>query len=149
MPSEISKIIIALFIVILPELANSQVQLNIVPAKQATIGSSTVIDAYIIANSKVKGPARLKIFIPEGWKAENYPGANVEIKQEANELKLTWFEFPEKDTVYVAVLINLPKKQNQGEFLITSEFDYLLGDKKMHLKAEPKKAILKNYFSRY
>lgn len=149
MPLEINKNILALFLVILPGLANSQIQLNIVPAKQATIGGSTVINAYIISNSKVKGPARLKIIIPEGWEAENYPGATVEAKQEGNELKYRWFEFPEKDTVNVSILIDLPKKQNKGEFLIEGEFDYLLEGKKMQVKATPQKAILKNYFSRY
>ncbi|MEX1189355.1 MAG: hypothetical protein WED33_08860 [Bacteroidia bacterium] len=147
MHSGTSSFLFLLLIFAIETKAQTTVVLSAVP--QAKVGTSTNITTKIVNIKGIKGPARLTIALPKGWKLENYPGETAPIKQDENTLKVIWLEFPQKDTVNVSTLINLPQGQDPGVYQLKAEFTYLESGKEIKISSTPIRIILKKYFSRF
>ncbi len=145
----INRLFASIAIIMFALTADAQNKIILEAGSQARVGSSTVLNSFIVNQNKISGPAKLSIILPDDWLVESYPGEPFSIKQTGNEVKVIWLEFPKSDTIKVSVLIDFPKNQKAGSFNMKSELTYLENGKKMRIVSNPVEITLKKFFSRY
>jgi hypothetical protein len=123
MPLEINKSYLVIQLIFLSFILNAQPKANISASSQVRIGMNATV--YIqVTNCNFTGPSRITINVPKGWELEKYPGEMASVSQTNNQVRIVWFEFPQKDTVDVVFMLQLPKTQEKGKFPINGWMDY-------------------------
>ena len=98
----------------------------------------------------IQGPARYIQEIPPQWHAGPLPVMSGELSVESNQLRITWLNFPLKDSVKVAFELRIPEQEPIGQtFVLPGFLEYLEDGKLQRIPVDPLKVKTVRFYSRF
>jgi hypothetical protein len=115
---------------------------------QVRPGFGTCLQLMVYRNG-ITGPVRFIQDLPAGWSADKLPVFNAELRVTDNKMRITWLNFPLKDTVTIAYEIKVPEKAAIGQVIsLSGRLEYFEQGKIKQVAVKPQTIKTVKFYSR-